>query len=411
MNKLLSFAGRHGPLVLFVGVLLGLVAPPLAQAVKPFMGAAVFVFTLGAFLKVDRPALQAQLTRPARVVLRLLWVVVGVPLVTWALFRQLPLAPATRTGILLCMLAPPVGSAAAMTAMLRLNPALALTVTVATSLLSPVFLPPAALLLGGWHLHLQPTMMMMRIGTVVGGAALVATTLRRFAGRFVAANPQAMTGVSVLGLIVVAVGAMQGMRPQLVSHPGAVATALGVAFAVNAGFQALGAALFARHGAVDALTVGLMSGNRNVTLVWVAVLPWLAQMPGVELYFAAAVFPIFVLPLPLSKLLAMLREHGSGIRVGVLPIATLPIEVNALTGVSRLRSIAVAWWFHQRVVQSADTGSLVALRAKEPTTLRHGQGRTSCASVARPGLRSCASTTTMSCAPVSRYERRLAARS
>jgi predicted Na+-dependent transporter len=331
MNQLLSFAGRHGPLILFVGVLLGLVAPPLAQAVKPFMGAAVFVFTLGAFLKVDRLALRAQLARPARTALCLLWVVAGVPLATWVLLTQLPLAATTRTGILLCMLAPPVGSAAAMAAMLRLNPALALTVTLAASLLSPLFLPPAALLLGGWHLHLQPMTMMLRVGIVIGGAALVATALRRFAGSFVAANPHAMTGVSVLGLIVVAVGAMQGMRPQLVSHPGAVATALGVAFAVNAGFQALGTALFARQGAIDALTVGLMSGNRNVTLVWVAVLPWLAQMPGVELYFAAAVFPIFMLPLPLSKLLAVLNRRGAGAEVVALPIAVRPIVQPLMT--------------------------------------------------------------------------------
>ena len=311
MNKLLSLAGRHGPVILFVGVLLGLLAPSLADAAKPLMGAAVFVFTLGAFLKVDRPALRSQLLRPTRLALWLAWIVAGVPLATCALLALLPLSAGTKTGILLCMLAPPVGSAAAMAAMLRLNPALALVVTVVASLLSPIVLPPAALLLGGLHLHLDPVTMTLRIGTVVGGAALVAAALRRFAGGFVDANPQAMTGVSVVGLIVVAMGAMQGMQQQLASHLGTVGAALGVAFAVNAGFQALGAAIFVRHGADDALTVGLMSGNRNVTLVWVAVLPWLSQMPGTELYLAAAVFPIFMLPLPLSKLLEAWRRRAA----------------------------------------------------------------------------------------------------
>jgi hypothetical protein len=51
-------------------------------------------------------------------------------------------------------------------------------------------------------------------------------------------------------------------------------------------------------------------------------------------------------------------------------------EVNALTGVWRLRSIAVAWWFHQQVFQGANTGSLVELRANNSTTVRHAQGRT-----------------------------------
>jgi hypothetical protein len=52
----------------------------------------------------------------------------------------------------------------------------------------------------------------------------------------------------------------------------------------------------------DALTVGLVSGNRNVTLVWVVVAPWLGGLPLVEAYLAASVFPIFMLPL-LTKML------------------------------------------------------------------------------------------------------------
>ena len=326
MNKLLSFAGRHGPIILFVGVLLGLVVPALADLAKPLMGAAVFVFTLGAFLKVERAGLQAQLLQPRRLLLGLLWVVGGVPLTTWALLAVAPLAAGTKTGILLCMLGPPVGSAAAMAAMLRLNPALALTVTVAASLLSPLVLAPAAPLLGAVHLQIDMATMMERMASIVAGAGVGAAALRRFAGDFIRASPQAMTGVSVVGLIVVAIGAMQGMVPQLTRHFGDVALALGVAFAVNAGFQALGAAIFVRQGGTDAATIGLMSGNRNVTLVWVAVLPWLASMPGVELYLAASVFPIFMLPLPLSKLLDAIRRRRARTPIVTAPGAAGPYD-------------------------------------------------------------------------------------
>lgn len=333
MNKLLSFAGRHGPLILFAGVLVGLLAPSLAEAAKPLMGCAVFVFTLGAFLKVDRAALQAQLVHPMRLMAWLLWTMVGVPAVAWALLLLVPLGAPTKTGILLCMLAPPVGSAAAMAAMLRLNPALALTVTVLSSLLSPLLLPPAALLLGGLHLKVELLAMTLRIGAVVGGAALIAALLRRCARDFVAANPLAMTGISVLGLIVVATGAMRGMQAQLASNLGAVGVALGVAFAVNAGFQLLGSLLFAHQGRADALTVGLMSGNRNVTLVWVAALPWLTQIPGVELYLAASVFPIFMLPWPLSKLFDALRRRDQR----AFSISRAPFPSRKRTLASRFR--------------------------------------------------------------------------
>src|SRR4051812_9028023 len=59
-RDVLAFAGRNGPAMLFGGVLLGLVAPPLADAARPLLGIAVFVFTLGAFLKVDLASFQKE---------------------------------------------------------------------------------------------------------------------------------------------------------------------------------------------------------------------------------------------------------------------------------------------------------------------------------------------------------------
>ena len=310
MKSLLAFAGRNGPVLLFAGVFVGLLFPSLAERVRPLMPAAVFAFTLGAFLKVEMWACREDLARPIRLALVLAWVGAGVPLATWALTRLLPLPAAIRTGMLLCMLAPPVGSAAAIAAMLRLNPALALSVSVGLSLLSPLLLPPAALALGGIELHLDAGGMMLRLAVVVLGAAAAAAALRRLARDLVVDNPYAMTGVSVAGLIVVAIGAMHGERQQLMQHGLEVAEALGVAFALNAGFQAVGSLLFATLGWSDALTVGLLSGNRNVTLVWVAAAPWLHSLPGVERYLAASIFPIFMLPLVFHHLARRWRGAG-----------------------------------------------------------------------------------------------------
>ena len=271
------------------------------------MGGAVFAFTLGAFLKVERVALRRQFDRPARLGLMFAWVVFGVPLVAWAVLRLVPLDEQTKVGVMLCMLAPPVGSAAAIAAMLELDAALALTVTVLASLSAPLLLPSLAATIGAIDLELDASALMWRLGLLIAGAALTATALRRFAGAFVAARPQAMTGISVLGLIVVAIGAMRGMDAQLAHQAGHVGEALLVAFVVNASFQGLGLLLFRAFGAKDAATIGLLSGNRNVTLIWVAALPWLQGLPGVALFLAAAVFPIFMLPLPIARLQAWRR--------------------------------------------------------------------------------------------------------
>ena len=305
MKSLLAFAGRHGPALLFAGVLLGLAWPGLAAAVKPAMGAAVFVFTLGAFLKVDPAALHASLRRPGRNAITLLWIVVGVPLTGVALTSLLPLPEGIRLGVLLSLLAPPVGSAAAIAAMLGLDAALALTMTVVASVLSPLYLP---LLIGGLGgqttAAIDTAGMLIRVALVVGGAACAASALRLVTRDAVKRNPMVMVGLSVVGLIVVGIGAMDGVQPVLRAHAGDVFGWIALAFALNGGLQIAGTLLFARTGARHALSVGLISGNRNVTLIWVAVAPWLQASPQAEVFLAASVFPIFMLPMLTRPLIA-----------------------------------------------------------------------------------------------------------
>ena len=305
----LAAAGRHGPRVLFAGVFIGLAVPALAAAARPLMPLAVFVFTLGAFLCVERGAWAGEVARPCRFGFSLGWVVVGVPLVVLALASSLPLPEGARTALVLCALGPPVGSAAAMAAMLGLRPALALALTIPATMVAPLTLAAAGPLLGDASLRFDAYGPMARALAIVTAAALASALLRRCANSAIRTHPEAMRGLSVLGLVVVAVGAMHGMRERLAERPAEVAAALAIAFTANAALQALGAALFARRGLDTAMTVGLVSGNRNVTLVWVAVMPWLDRLPGVELYLAAAVFPIFTLPLCTARLLACARNR------------------------------------------------------------------------------------------------------
>ncbi|MBN8929405.1 MAG: hypothetical protein BGO51_07915 [Rhodospirillales bacterium 69-11] len=307
-GRALGFAGRNGPWLLLFGVFAGLVAPALATLVRPLMGAAVFVFTLGAFLKADRTAFRAEAAARWAICAILLWVTFGVPMLAYAALRVLPTWPDLSTGLLLCALAPPVGSAAAIAAMLELSAPLALFATVVPTLAAPFYLPALAALLAGADLAIEPVALSLRLGVIVGGAALAASLLRRFAGAWVRDNPNAMTGVAVVGLLVVGIGAMRGMREQILLAPRAAATLLVIAFLVNLGLQVTGALLFGALDRTRALTVGLVSGNRNITLVWAAAAPFLAERPGVELFLAMAVLPIFILPAATRRAVFALRR-------------------------------------------------------------------------------------------------------
>ena len=295
-RAVLDFAGRNGPLLLFTGVLIGLLVPALADAARPLLGVAVFVFTLGAFLKVELVDVRREFAKPASVLGMLAWTTFGVPAAAFGLVRVLEPTPAIAEGIILCMLAPPVGSAAAIAAMLGLSAPLALLATVAATVCCPFYLPPLSAWLAGTHIQLDPAAMTLRLLIIVGGACAVATLLRRFAGSFVKKNPHAMTGVAVLGLILVAIGAMRGMQSYFLAHSAEVVVNLAIAFGANAAFQALGALLFIRAGRWRALTVGLVSGNRNITLIWAAAGASIADQPQIELFLAMSVFPIFMLP-------------------------------------------------------------------------------------------------------------------
>ena len=129
LRDLLAFAGRNGPAILCGGVLIGVAFPSLASAAKSLMSVAVFVFTLGAFLKVDWPSFQNEVGgRKLPIGLALLWSVLGVPAAMLMMVTGLHPADADlREGLLLNMLAPPVGSAAAIAAMLGLSAPLALS--------------------------------------------------------------------------------------------------------------------------------------------------------------------------------------------------------------------------------------------------------------------------------------------
>jgi hypothetical protein len=192
--------------------------------------------------------------------------------------------------------------------MLGLNASLALICTVAATVAAPVYLLQLANLMAGAQLEIDMAALSLRLTVFVGGAAACSWLLQRYAGASVRANPHAMTGVSVVGLIVVAVGAMHGMDQQIRTDPLGALEILMLALSMNILLQIAGAALFFHGGQVRSLTIGLVSGNRNVTLVWAAATPFLAAHPGAELFLAMSVFPIFILPLAMKRSLPWVRS-------------------------------------------------------------------------------------------------------
>jgi hypothetical protein len=137
----------------------------------------------------------------------------------------------------------------------------------------------------------------IRLFSIIGAAGLVAFLAIRFHGNLKPVLPDlhAATGIAVIGLSIVGLAASQGIRTQWISNPLRFDVMLGAAIVANFGLCALATLTFARLGLQTAGTIGLVSGNRKVTLVWAAAsfgLPPLA-----EGYVAACVIPVLALPL------------------------------------------------------------------------------------------------------------------
>jgi hypothetical protein len=61
--NLLRFAGRNGPWVVIIGVILGFGIPLLSNMARPYLARAIFLFTFGSFLKLDLSRLASSYSR------------------------------------------------------------------------------------------------------------------------------------------------------------------------------------------------------------------------------------------------------------------------------------------------------------------------------------------------------------
>ena len=102
----------------------------------------------------------------------LAWVGLALPLAA-AILLSFSADPSLRAGVLLSLLAPPVGSAAAIAGMLGLRPRLALLVSIALTLLTPISIPCFATVLG-LGIAFDMGGLAIRLFSIIGAAGLVA---------------------------------------------------------------------------------------------------------------------------------------------------------------------------------------------------------------------------------------------
>src|SRR5260370_16626670 len=140
VGRILSTLGGQGPMLLVISLGAGLVIAPFARFGYELLPFSAFLLTLGSFLTAGLAPAEASIRLPL-LGLVLAWVGLALPLAAALLLSFVPLDPALRAGVLLSLLAPPVGSAASIAAILGLRTRFSLPASIPLTLLPPIPIP------------------------------------------------------------------------------------------------------------------------------------------------------------------------------------------------------------------------------------------------------------------------------
>jgi BASS family bile acid:Na+ symporter len=301
MWAILHQAGRHGTLILPLGVVVGLAVQPLADLLRPLLAAVMFFMLTFIFIRLDVLAAIAQVRRPKVVPLAVVLAVIVMPVLTALFLALVPQSPGITAALILYTSAPPNFSAAALAFILGLDGALAVALILGCLVLHPILTPLFTELVTGGAVLVSGGEIALRLLLLIGGAACLALLGRRLIGEArLARSGLALDGVNVLLMLVFVIGLMDGIPAQIAARPAHAAGLTVLAFALHILLNLGTALIFWWSGIRTAATVGYCLGGRNIAPA-MAVLG--TAVPGETwLFFAVLQFPIYLLPMLLKPL-------------------------------------------------------------------------------------------------------------
>ena len=326
MKSLLRWAGQNGAAIVIAGVVIGLCVPLLSELARPYLAVAIFIFTFGSFLKFDGKSLGSEISNVTRNALMVLWATFGVPLIVLLIMLVTRPGPELAQGLLFWSLVPASPACVAFAAILRLNIPIALMATVLGTAASPFYIPALAALFGGYRLDIDPLQTCLHLVLLVGGAFLASVAAKRLASTFIRENPEAMTGIAVLAMFLAGMGSMRGMQAHLLAQPATSLSFVLLAYVLLFGAELTGTLLFWRYGRTAALTAGLISGTRTITLAWVVLGD--KVLPLADLFLAASMVAKYTAPGLTKWLLA--RIIASDEQTAAAPVAPVSADGGTL---------------------------------------------------------------------------------
>ncbi len=307
--KPLHWLGAHGTKIVAGSIFVGLVLPDLAELARPIFPVAVFCMLTIAMIRVDVAAARAYAARPGLLISATVWMTVATPLLLAAgAFWAFDPSPAIALALVFWATAPATVSSPGFSALLGLNATLSLGLLLLAMITAPFVIPAMTGFLTETEIAVTTGGLMVRLGLLIGGAAIAAAIVRGLLGpqRRLAADP-VFDGLNVVFMTLFAIAAMDSVTDTMIARPGHVAGLIALTAALSIGCLGAATLLFWKSGPNAAATFGFSNGNRNMALVLGALA---GNVPAdTWLFFAVAQFPIYLLPLLLKPVYARLLAH------------------------------------------------------------------------------------------------------
>jgi predicted Na+-dependent transporter len=298
LKSALEALGRQGSWASAASLLIGLLIPPLASAIRPAFALAIFLLLVVSFLRVDPAELKARFSNPRLVAFASFGIMVAIPVLFGLM---LPLAgaarfePALALGLMMYLSAPPIMSSIAFAAFLRLDTALTLAVLIVCAAATPLLSPLIVGYFASGPFQIDAMQLALRLLGIIAGAFLAANLIRGYFGREkIAAAKGVIDGLSIILLLLFGIAAMDGVTARAIREPMLVAGIALFTFAVAIGIYVVTALIFWREGLQKSLALGFSAANRNMGVLVAAAGSALPELTWI--YFAVAQFPIYLLP-------------------------------------------------------------------------------------------------------------------
>lgn len=303
MVRALAWVGRQARGCLIAGLCFGLLAPGLAEALRPWIGTFVALLLMVTGIRVGARQVFGVRSDLAPTLRRIGIFQIVLPLVVIAAFSavglmHLPLAMA----VALMLAAPSMTGAPNFAIMMGQDPAPGMRLLVAGTALFPITALPVFLILdpaGGGVLS-GMSLSLGLLGAILASVGLGFAIRHLFPALAAPQTQEALDGCAALLLAIVVVGLMSAIGPLLRSDPFAVALWLLAALVVNILLVVVTLRVCRQADLHLPLPTAIYAGNRNIAL-FLIVLPEEVATP-LMIFVGCYQIPMYLTPLLLARL-------------------------------------------------------------------------------------------------------------